>query len=145
MASEIWVNIGSGNGLLPDSTKHLTWTNIDRSLVKSSDIYIRAISKEMPQPSITKIGACGHMGERRLQRHWPPLAVMKTSEFSCTFMFNSSSKYSLNMGYIVMNFNLLFITAVPTAYQNARTVFCIYVNELCFSWPPVKKSFVFIM
>ena len=34
----------------------ITWTNIDWSLVKSSDSHIRAISKEMPQPSITKIG-----------------------------------------------------------------------------------------
>ena len=51
MATEIWVNIGSGNGLLPDGT----WTNVDWSSVKSSDIHIRAISQEMPQPSITKI------------------------------------------------------------------------------------------
>ena len=34
----------------------ITWTNIDWSLVKSSDSHIRAISKEMPQPSITKFG-----------------------------------------------------------------------------------------
>ena len=34
----------------------ITWTNIDWSLVKSSDSHIRAISKEMLQPSITKIG-----------------------------------------------------------------------------------------
>ena len=33
-----------------------TWTNVDWSSVKSSDIHIRAISQEMPQPPITKIG-----------------------------------------------------------------------------------------
>ena len=33
----------------------ITWTNVDRSSVKSSDIHIRAISQEMPQPSIIKI------------------------------------------------------------------------------------------
>ena len=33
----------------------ITWTNVDWSSVKSSDIHIRAISQEMPQPSITKI------------------------------------------------------------------------------------------
>ena len=33
----------------------ITWTNVDWSSVKSSDIHIRAISKEMTQPSITKI------------------------------------------------------------------------------------------
>ena len=32
-----------------------TWTNVDWSSVKSSDIHIRAISQAMPQPSITKI------------------------------------------------------------------------------------------
>ena len=32
----------------------ITWTNIDWSSVKSSDIHIRAISQEMNQPSITK-------------------------------------------------------------------------------------------
>ena len=55
MATKIWVNIGSGNGLLPDGTKPFTWTNVDWSSVKSSDIHIRAISQEMPQPSIPKI------------------------------------------------------------------------------------------
>ena len=33
----------------------ITWTNVDWSSVKSSDIHIRAISQEMPQPTITKI------------------------------------------------------------------------------------------
>ena len=34
----------------------ITWTNIDWSLVKSSDSHIRAISKEMLQPAIAKMG-----------------------------------------------------------------------------------------
>ena len=54
MATEIWVNIGSGNGLLPDGTKPLP-EPVDWSSVKSSDIHIRAISQEIPQPAITKI------------------------------------------------------------------------------------------
>ena len=33
----------------------ITWTTVDWSSVKSSDIHIRAISQEMPQPSVTKI------------------------------------------------------------------------------------------
>ena len=49
MATETWVNTGSGNGLLPDGT------NVDWSSVKYNDIHIRAISQEMPQSSITKI------------------------------------------------------------------------------------------
>ena len=56
MATEIWVNIGSGNGLLPDNTidQAITLTNIEWSSVKSSDIHIRVISQEMPQPSATE-------------------------------------------------------------------------------------------
>ena len=53
--TEIWVNIGSGNGLVPDGIKPLPETNVDWSSVDSSDIHIRAISQEMPQPPITKI------------------------------------------------------------------------------------------
>ena len=48
MVTEIWVYTGSGHGLV-------LWTNVDCSSVKSSDIHIRTISQEMPQPSITKI------------------------------------------------------------------------------------------
>ena len=57
MATEIWVNIGLGNGLLPLPEPMLTDTrvNVDWSSVKSSDINIRAISQVMPQPWITKI------------------------------------------------------------------------------------------
>ena len=56
MATKIWVNIGSGNGLLPDGTKPLPEPSnvVDFPSVKSSDIHIREISQEMPQPSITK-------------------------------------------------------------------------------------------
>ena len=52
----------------------------------------------------SSIGAQGHTVEWLLQRQRPPPAVTKTSKFSCTFMFNSSSNYSLNIGYIVINF-----------------------------------------
>ena len=51
MATEIWVNIGSGYGLLPASTKPLP----EPMLSEVNEIHIGAISEEMPQPSITKI------------------------------------------------------------------------------------------
>ena len=53
MATEIWVNIGSGNGLVPDGTKPLPEPML--TFLQSSDIHIRAISQEMSQPSVTKI------------------------------------------------------------------------------------------
>ena len=55
MVAEIWVNIGSGNGLLPDGTKPFPKPVLTDHHLKSSGIHIRAISQEMPQPSITKI------------------------------------------------------------------------------------------
>ena len=43
MATEIWVNIGSGNGLLPDGTKPLPEPILTEWLsVKTSDIDISA-------------------------------------------------------------------------------------------------------
>ena len=54
MATGIWVNIGSGNGLWPDGTKPLPEPMLTDQSVKASDIHI-IISQEMPQQSITKI------------------------------------------------------------------------------------------
>ena len=51
MATKVWVNIGSDNGLLPDGT----WTNAALSLVRSSDIHLQTISQDLPRPPITKI------------------------------------------------------------------------------------------
>ena len=56
MATEIWVNIGSGNGLLPDGTKPLPEPMLtDHQWSPVTFIIIMAISQEMPQPSTTKI------------------------------------------------------------------------------------------
>ena len=44
MAKWIWVNIGSGNDLLPDCTKpFIIWTSVDFSLVRFCGIHLRAI------------------------------------------------------------------------------------------------------
>ena len=54
-ATRNWVNVGSGNGLvpscsgnglLPDGTKLITWTNVDLSSVRSCGIHRRALSWE---------------------------------------------------------------------------------------------------
>ena len=55
MATEIWVNIGSGNGLLPDGTKPLPEPMLTDHQWSPSGIHIRAISQEMPQPSISNL------------------------------------------------------------------------------------------
>ena len=57
MATQIWVNMGSGNGLLPDGTKPLPepMLNVNLSSVRSSDIYLRASSQDITQPSISEI------------------------------------------------------------------------------------------
>ena len=55
MVTEIWVNIRSGNVLLPDGTKPLPEPMLTDLQWSPSDIHIRENSQEMPQPSITKI------------------------------------------------------------------------------------------
>ena len=52
MATWIWVNIGTGDGLLHQA---ITWTNVDLSSARSSGIHLRAILQEIPQPSVTEI------------------------------------------------------------------------------------------
>ena len=55
MATQNWVNIGSGNGLLTDNTKQTPELILDLSSVMFSDNHLRAISYwGMPYPSITK-------------------------------------------------------------------------------------------
>ena len=50
---DILVNIGSGNGFLPDGTKPLSESI--STYHQYSDIHRRTISQEISQPSITKI------------------------------------------------------------------------------------------
>ena len=77
MTTEIWVNIGSGNGSLPDQA--ITWTKVDWSSLKSSDIHIRAISQKMPQPSITKI--CLKNTYLKFHSNFPGANELKTIDY----------------------------------------------------------------
>ena len=54
MVTEIWVNIGSGNGLFNVAWRHqaITWTNVDLSSVRSCGIHLGAISEERLEISI---------------------------------------------------------------------------------------------
>ena len=54
MATEVWVNIGSGNGLLPDGTKPLPEPMLTYHQW-GPDIHQEEISWEMSQPSIAKM------------------------------------------------------------------------------------------
>ena len=47
MTTWISINIGSGNGLSPDGTKAITWTNVDLTSMVSSGIHKKAISQEV--------------------------------------------------------------------------------------------------
>ena len=55
MVTEIWINIGSGNGLLPDGTKPLPEPMLTDHQLSPVTFIFREISQEMPQPSIAKI------------------------------------------------------------------------------------------
>ena len=88
---------------IPQLNWFYCWSNWSRSCEKA---YLNCnwLKERVGNSWYQDIAACGHMDERWLQSQWPPPAVMKTFEFSCTFMFNWSGNYSLNMGYIVMSF-----------------------------------------
>ena len=45
MVASIWVNIGSGNGLLPDGA--ITWTDVDLSSVGFCGMQLWTISQEV--------------------------------------------------------------------------------------------------
>ena len=53
METQIWVNIGSGNGLLLHEA--IIGTKFDLPSVRSSDIHLRATSHEIPYPLITEL------------------------------------------------------------------------------------------
>ena len=55
MVSEIWVNIGSGNGLLPDGTKPLPEPMLTYLQISPmTDIHLRALSQEDLKMPINK-------------------------------------------------------------------------------------------
>ena len=87
MATEIWVNIGLGNGLVPGGTKPLpepVLTDHQRSPVT---FILRAISQEIPQPSITKI----HLKMTYLKFHLSfPGANELKAYFTDAYMYRSS-------------------------------------------------------
>ena len=55
MATHIWVEKWLRKWLVVWRHQAITWTNIDLSSVTSNDIHLRAISYEIPQPTINKI------------------------------------------------------------------------------------------
>ena len=57
MATQIWVNIGSGNGLLPDGTKPLPEPNICLSSKVFCGINRGAVSEEVLMNLIRNIGS----------------------------------------------------------------------------------------
>ena len=55
MVTQIWVNVGSGNGLLPDGTNPLPEPMLTDHQWSPVTFILGQFSQEMPLPSITKI------------------------------------------------------------------------------------------
>ena len=47
IVTEIWINVNSGNGLLPDKQQAITWTNVDLSPVGSWAMHLKTVALEM--------------------------------------------------------------------------------------------------
>ena len=82
MAAEIWVTIGSGNGLLPNGTKPLPEPMLIYHQLRTSDIHLRASSQGIHQPSITEIicnisqGPMSQYTESHIERSTSPAAYI---------------------------------------------------------------------
>ena len=51
----VWVKIDPDKWLTAWWHQAITWTNVDLSLVRSSDIYLRTVSQQIPEPFIAKV------------------------------------------------------------------------------------------
>ena len=93
------VNIGSGNGLVPDSTKPLPEPILTYRLLRSSHIHLRPISLEVLHPSVAKISlritylkfhsnvhgvnALNSLIHRLFLGHYCPNGTQAANEFPC--------------------------------------------------------------
>ena len=69
---------------------NITWTNVDLSSVRSSDILLRAISQKISQPSITVIGLKStHLKFPKLTNHTFVDKNEGLVKLLCMIMFNS--------------------------------------------------------
>ena len=131
MATAIWVNIGSGNGLLRHQA--ITWTNVDLSSSRSSDIHLRASSQEIPQPSITEIickindlkfysnfPGADELTQKHKRGHISRCITKKTSKLPADHMLNGSSGISSSLRTMQLQrrvFNSLQTHALPNSEQ----------------------------
>ena len=91
MATEIWVNIGLGNGLLPDGTKPLPKPMLTDHQWSPSDIHTKAISQKMPLTSITKI--CLKITHLKLHSNFPGANELTVSA-QVTTLYNEFENYT---------------------------------------------------
>ena len=76
MATGILVSTGSGNGFVARRNQAITWTNVDLSPARLSDIHPRAISQEMPQTSNFKFSLKITYFENFIQISNRPMSLM---------------------------------------------------------------------
>ena len=55
MMTQSWVSVGSDNGFVAWQHQAITWINVDLSLIRSSDIHLRAISQEILRHQLIKL------------------------------------------------------------------------------------------
>ena len=79
MATEIWVNIGSGNGLLPNGTKPLPEPMVDLSSVEFCGIHLTTILLLALKVSIHEMSS--KITFLKLQPHLPGANELKKCDF----------------------------------------------------------------
>ena len=125
MATEIWVNIGSGNGAWRHQA--ITWSSVQ------IDIRLRAISQEMPWPSINKI--CLKITYLNFHSNFPGANELKDPCFPqiliselplCWAMTDDANILSYNINSaeqesIETNSSILFVTSLNATAQGDLT------------------------
>ena len=96
----------------------ITWTNVDWSSVKSSDLHIRAISQEMPQPSISKI--CLKITCLKFHSNFPGANELK---LPCLLILQSdASLLQINKGVPTFKFSQDFNITLLFILQHQRLI-----------------------
>ena len=82
----------------------ITWTNVDWSSLKSSDIHIRAISQEMPEPSITKISL--KIIYLKFYSNLPGANELKTTKSVERGMLHNAASHDPSQYWLIVNWTL---------------------------------------
>ena len=114
------VNIGSGNGLLPDGTKPLSEPMLtSHSSVRFRDIHLRGISQEIAQESVITLAACDYFSMSKILSL--ATSVMRTGHdimVAITVTTTLTPYHFVQCTAICLKIRLQLLKCIGTQYSN---------------------------